>query len=81
MFMVYENGVVVVDAPPPFAQHIPKAIAEVTNKSITHLGGIPRFVKIIADSFIFLLRIKDYSLSKKLTLTVPGRLAFRQDAG
>jgi glyoxylase-like metal-dependent hydrolase (beta-lactamase superfamily II) len=37
MFMVYENGVVVVDAPPPFAQHIPKAIAEVTNKSITHL--------------------------------------------
>jgi glyoxylase-like metal-dependent hydrolase (beta-lactamase superfamily II) len=37
MFMVYENGVVVVDAPPPFAQHIPKAIAEVTNKPITHL--------------------------------------------
>jgi glyoxylase-like metal-dependent hydrolase (beta-lactamase superfamily II) len=37
MFMVYENGVVVVDAPPPFAQHIQKAIAEVTNKSITHV--------------------------------------------
>ena len=37
MFMVYEDGVVVVDAPPPFAQHILKAIAEVTDKSITHL--------------------------------------------
>jgi len=37
MFMVYETGVVVVDAPPAFAQHIPKAIAEVTDKPITHL--------------------------------------------
>jgi metallo-beta-lactamase superfamily protein len=37
MFMVYENGVVVIDAPPSFAQHIPQAIAEVTNKPITHL--------------------------------------------
>ena len=30
MFMVYETGVVVVDAPPAFAQYIPKAIAEVS---------------------------------------------------
>jgi hypothetical protein len=37
MFMVYETGVVVVDAPPPFAQHILKAISEVTEKRITHL--------------------------------------------
>jgi hypothetical protein len=37
MFMIYEAGVVVVDAPPPFAQHIVKAIREVTDKSITHL--------------------------------------------
>lgn len=37
MFMVYETGVVVIDAPPPFAQHILKAIAEVTDKPITHL--------------------------------------------
>lgn len=37
MFMVYETGVVVVDAPPAFAQNILKAIAEVTNKPITHL--------------------------------------------
>ena len=37
MFMVYENGVVVVDAPPPFAQNIRRAIAEVTDKPITHL--------------------------------------------
>jgi glyoxylase-like metal-dependent hydrolase (beta-lactamase superfamily II) len=37
MFLVYEDGVVVVDAPPPFAQHIPSAIAEVTSKRITHV--------------------------------------------
>jgi glyoxylase-like metal-dependent hydrolase (beta-lactamase superfamily II) len=37
MFMVYETGVVVIDAPTSYAQHIPKAIAEVTNKPITHI--------------------------------------------
>jgi glyoxylase-like metal-dependent hydrolase (beta-lactamase superfamily II) len=37
MFMTYEDGVVVVDAPQPYASHIPKAIAEVTDKPITHL--------------------------------------------
>jgi glyoxylase-like metal-dependent hydrolase (beta-lactamase superfamily II) len=37
MFMVYENGVVVVDAPPSFAQYITKAIAEITQKPITHV--------------------------------------------
>jgi len=37
MFMVYEKGVVVVDAPPSIAAYIPKAIAEVTDKPITHL--------------------------------------------
>jgi glyoxylase-like metal-dependent hydrolase (beta-lactamase superfamily II) len=37
MFMVYETGVVVVDAPPAFAQYILKAIGEVTSKPITHL--------------------------------------------
>jgi len=37
MFLVYESGVVVVDAPPTFAALIPKAIAEVTDKSITHI--------------------------------------------
>src|SRR5215207_2748101 len=37
LFMVYETGVVVIDAPPPFAQHILQAIKEVTNKPITHL--------------------------------------------
>jgi glyoxylase-like metal-dependent hydrolase (beta-lactamase superfamily II) len=37
MFMVYQAGVVVIDAPPPFAQHIIKAIGEVTDKSVTHL--------------------------------------------
>ena len=37
MFMVYESGVVVVDAPPPFARYILQAIAEVTDKPITHL--------------------------------------------
>jgi glyoxylase-like metal-dependent hydrolase (beta-lactamase superfamily II) len=37
MFMTYEDGVVVIDAPPSYASHIPKAIAEVTDKPITHL--------------------------------------------
>lgn len=37
MFMAYEDGVVVVDAPPSYASHIPKAIAEITDKPITHL--------------------------------------------
>jgi len=37
MFMTYEDGVVVVDAPPSYASHIPQAIAEVSNKPITHL--------------------------------------------
>ncbi len=37
IFMVYETGVVVVDAPPPFGQNIQKAIIEVTDKPITHV--------------------------------------------
>ncbi|WP_249135777.1 MBL fold metallo-hydrolase [Bradyrhizobium sp. AUGA SZCCT0176] len=37
MFMVCETGVVVVDAPPAYAAHLKKAIAEVTDKPITHI--------------------------------------------
>jgi glyoxylase-like metal-dependent hydrolase (beta-lactamase superfamily II) len=37
MFLVYGTGVVVVDAPPPYAQLLPKAIAEVTDKPVTHV--------------------------------------------
>ena len=37
MFMVYENGVVVVDAPPSYSAHIVKGIREVSNEPITHL--------------------------------------------
>ena len=37
MFMVYESGVVVVDAPPGYAGQIVKAIREVSDKPITHL--------------------------------------------
>jgi len=37
MFMVYDRGVVVVDAPTSFAALIPKAVAEVTDKPITHI--------------------------------------------
>ena len=37
MFLVYETGVVVVDAPPSYAAKIPQAIAEVTKLPITHL--------------------------------------------
>jgi glyoxylase-like metal-dependent hydrolase (beta-lactamase superfamily II) len=37
MFLVYENGVVLVDVPQTLVSAIPKAIAEVTNRPITHL--------------------------------------------
>ena len=37
MFLVYETGVVVIDAPPNYASHIGEAIAGITNKPITHL--------------------------------------------
>jgi glyoxylase-like metal-dependent hydrolase (beta-lactamase superfamily II) len=37
MFLVYDRGVVVIDAPPAYAGRIPQAIAEVTNKPITHV--------------------------------------------
>ena len=37
MFLVYDRGVVVIDAPPSYAAHIPEAIAEVSEKPITHL--------------------------------------------
>lgn len=37
MFLVYETGVVVVDAPPSYASKLRKAIAEVTDKPITHM--------------------------------------------
>ena len=37
MFMVYDHGVVVVDAPPSYAGKLKEAIGEVTDKPITHL--------------------------------------------
>jgi glyoxylase-like metal-dependent hydrolase (beta-lactamase superfamily II) len=37
MFLVYDRGVVVIDAPPDYAASIPRAIAEVTPNPITHL--------------------------------------------
>jgi glyoxylase-like metal-dependent hydrolase (beta-lactamase superfamily II) len=37
MFLVYDRGVVVIDAPPSSAKHIPEAIAEVTPLPITHV--------------------------------------------
>jgi glyoxylase-like metal-dependent hydrolase (beta-lactamase superfamily II) len=37
MFLVYDRGVVLVDAPQNLAAYIPKAIAEVTDKPITHI--------------------------------------------
>src|SRR5262249_15516953 len=36
-FLVYERGVVVVDVPQTLAAHIPHAIAEVTDRPITHI--------------------------------------------
>jgi glyoxylase-like metal-dependent hydrolase (beta-lactamase superfamily II) len=37
MFLVYERGVVVIDAPPAYAARISQAIAEVSDKPITHI--------------------------------------------
>jgi glyoxylase-like metal-dependent hydrolase (beta-lactamase superfamily II) len=37
LFLVYDGGVVVIDAPQAFAAQIPQAIAEVSDKPITHL--------------------------------------------
>jgi glyoxylase-like metal-dependent hydrolase (beta-lactamase superfamily II) len=37
MFLVYETGVVVVDAPPSYSAHLRQAIAEVTDKPVTHI--------------------------------------------
>jgi glyoxylase-like metal-dependent hydrolase (beta-lactamase superfamily II) len=37
MFMVYDSGVVVIDAPQAYAAHLRQAIAEVTRNPITHL--------------------------------------------
>ncbi len=37
MFLVYDRGVVVIDAPQTLAAHIPQAIAEVSDKPITHM--------------------------------------------
>ena len=37
MFLVYDRGVVVVDAPPAYAARIPRAIAEVTTRPVTHV--------------------------------------------
>lgn len=37
MFLVYENGVVVVDAPPSYAAKLRQAIGEVTSQPITHV--------------------------------------------
>ena len=37
LFLVYDRGVVVVDAPQAVAAHIPQAIGEITRKPITHI--------------------------------------------
>jgi glyoxylase-like metal-dependent hydrolase (beta-lactamase superfamily II) len=37
MFLLYDGGAVVIDAPQNFAAHIPQAIAELSSKPITHL--------------------------------------------
>src|SRR5688572_12515410 len=37
MFLVYDRGVVVIDAPPNYAKRIPQALAEVTRNAVTHV--------------------------------------------
>ena len=74
MFLVYERGVVVVDAPPSYSAHIRQAIAEVTDKPVTHviyshahsdhiggvtdLGGHPVIIA-QEETFRLLARAKD----------------------
>jgi glyoxylase-like metal-dependent hydrolase (beta-lactamase superfamily II) len=37
MFLVYEKGVVVIDAPPSYSAHLRQAIAEVTDRPVSHV--------------------------------------------
>ena len=37
LFLVYDKGVVVIDAPPSYAAKIPQAIAEVSDRPVTHV--------------------------------------------
>lgn len=37
LFLVYDAGVVVIDAPPNYAARLPAAIAEVTDQAVTHV--------------------------------------------
>jgi hypothetical protein len=39
MLLLYDKGVVVIDAPPAYSAHLPQAIAEVTTKPITHAAN------------------------------------------
>ncbi|WP_430905855.1 MBL fold metallo-hydrolase [Maribacter sp. 2-571] len=74
MFLVYDEGVIAVDAPPTIGQNYLKAIAEVTEKPVTHLvyshshtdhigaaGLFPKGIEIVAheDTKAILERRKD----------------------
>jgi len=37
MLLAYDKGVVVIDAPPTFAAHLPAAIKEISNQPVTHI--------------------------------------------
>jgi glyoxylase-like metal-dependent hydrolase (beta-lactamase superfamily II) len=37
MLLAYDKGVVVIDTPPTFAAHLPQAIAEISDKPVTHV--------------------------------------------
>jgi hypothetical protein len=39
MFLVYETGVVVVDAPPGYSAHIRQAISDVTDRPVARQSG------------------------------------------
>ena len=91
MFMVYETGVVVVDAPPEYAAHIVEAIREVSDRPITHmvyshshadhiggakaLGNIPT---IIAQEETRRLLVRDKDPNRPLpTLTFRDRYSLK----
>jgi glyoxylase-like metal-dependent hydrolase (beta-lactamase superfamily II) len=53
LFMVYKKGVIVVDAPPSIGENILKAIADVTDKPITHVIYSPSHADHIAAAGIY----------------------------
>ena len=91
LFLVYETGVVVVDAPPIYSKHLRRAISDVTDRPVTHviyshshvdhiggvtdLGGNPVLIA-HAETKRLLARAKDPKRPVP-TVTFKNRYTFR----